>query len=328
MMYQGNPHGTGVSEKLIILLVSYSYVNLATVFVIQNLLSSNHMLISYLLLNIIGIWPARYLVRSVNHYLSQFSPLLYAGFTFLMLVCGALFYASGPVDLPGNIVLQAIGFPSILDYITGIVTVITVGGSGLALLLTKAVRQDDKRASTPQFIAVNLFFVIYLVVGLLVYSDYGIGVDEHAQRRHSLVSINHVFRTIDPESELVGDQIPINEYRSRYYPVAFQLPLVTVELLNDFDSDISSVWLYRHFATFLFFFCSVVAFYRLTYEKFLSWQLALVGAGFLIMTPHIFGQSFNQIKDAVFLASFTISLYLGFRYWRLRTIRAALLFGA
>lgn len=321
---------------ILALFISFSYANLTILFLIQHFTSTFYIALAYLILTSMLLPFSYRFIRFIHRYLSDFSKTLYIGFVSAVIICGAFFYIFGPVDFPSSVVLQAISAPLALDHIIEVVTIITVGASGLAFLLIKSAGRGAKRISDAHFILFNMFFIVYLSVGLFIYGDYGIGIDERIQRQHSLISMNHIIENVYPNSSLIDERLPyladyrivdLNEYPYRFYPVIFQLPLVFIELLNDFDSDVSSVWLYRHFVTFLFFFCGVLAFYRLAYEKFLSWKLALIGASFLVVTPHIFGQSFNQIKDTVFLSAFTINLYLGFRYWRHKTILSALLFG-
>lgn len=312
----------------ITLLISYSFVNLFMLFVVQHLVSPHALIPMTVVLTGATIWVVQHIVSSVTEYLFVLPPWLRVSFVFLMLLCGMMFFFLGPVEIPDNIVLRENGFPSNIELISKLVTVGTVGAFGLATLLTKTIGKEEPRIL--RFLAVTLFFTGYLIVGLFIYDDYGISVDEHAQRRHSIITSNYIAQQIDPElaQNLFGNQRDLSTYSRKFYPVAFQIPLTFIEALNNFQDDVRDIWLYRHYSTFLFYFCGVVAFYRLVYEKFSSWKLGLIGAFFLVVTPHLFPQSFTNIKDPVFLSAFAIALYLAFRYWRHKTISSALLFGA
>lgn len=311
------------------LLLSASYANLPVLFVLQHLLPVKLVLPALAVLTLTGLWPASRLVRVAARYLDQLSVRTRAGFGLALVITGLAFYAFGPIAAPSNIALNAAGFPMLLEQVTRVLSITLVGGSGfgaLIMLLTGTVQPV-----APRFIAVTAFFFVYLMIGLLIYDDYGISVDEPAQRRHGLISTNYVVQQIAPNraAELFGSDIQdLDTYRNRFYPVAFHIPLTVIEQLNGFEQDIRSVWLYRHFVVFLFYFGGMTAFYRLIYDKYGRWQLGLLGALLLVMTPHIFGQAFGNIKDPVFLAAFAMTLYTGFRSWRRKTLRDALLFAA
>ncbi|NPV57319.1 MAG: hypothetical protein HPY76_11705 [Anaerolineae bacterium] len=176
---------------------------------------------------------------------------------------------------------------------------------------------------------VVLFFLAYLVVGMFAYQDYGLSWDEPAQRRHGMVSARYVAQKIDPDFTLDAfENVPdLPTYRSRNYGVAFTMPLAFADALINF-SDTRDLWLFRHFATFLFFYLGVAAFYKLLSEKFEDQWLALVGAIFYVLSPRIFAESFYNVKDTAFLAAFTIALLFAFRYWRRPVMVNAVLFGS
>lgn len=324
-------HGFSLKKPwyfLFTLVISYSYVNLFMLFVGQHLVLSYAIIPITVVLTGAIMWLIRYPVRSVIEYLLVLQPWLRTSFILLMLLCGMLFFFLGPVVMPDNMALREISFPSNIEMITKLFTVGTVGAFGLATLLVKTIGKEEPL--NLRFIAVTLFFIAYLIVGLSVYDDFGLFVDEHNQRRHSLITANFIAQQIDPEMahDLFGDQPDLSTYPRKFYPVAFQIPLTFVEAFNNFQDDVRNIWIYRHFSTFLFYFCGVAAFYRLVYEKFSSWRLGLMGALFLVLTPHLFPHSFTNIKDPLFLAAFAISLYFAFRYWRHKTVSSALLFGA
>ena len=37
------------------------------------------------------------------------------------------------------------------------------------------------------------FFLIYFVIGLMIYKDYGVGLEEHFQRQNGFYWLNHFF---------------------------------------------------------------------------------------------------------------------------------------
>ncbi len=163
-----------------------------------------------------------------------------------------------------------------------------------------------------KFIVVG-FFILVGLVGVFIYQDYGISVDEQIQRDHALVSAKYIAEIFYPplanSSELV-DKPELSEYTHKHYGVAFHLPLLFVEKLLGFDDGPSNeLWEFRHFATFSFFFLSTMFFYKILLERFKNWKIALLGTLMLYLSPRIFAESFYNIKDLVFLSAFIIASY-------------------
>lgn len=143
---------------------------------------------------------------------------------------------------------------------------------------------------------VLLFFVCYFLLGSFLFRDYGVSIDETAQVNKARITLNYVFGRSD---ELLT-------YADRHYGAIFPSLLL---LGNNFFSDSRDVMLYRHYVTFLVFFLSVIAFYKLLRKLGYQRQFALLGTLFLIIQPHIFAQSFYNPKDVPFLAMFILAMY-------------------
>ena len=145
---------------------------------------------------------------------------------------------------------------------------------------------------------VILFFLLFFIIGVLVFRDYGISWDETISRNNGAISYNYT---------VYGDKYLLN-YTDRSYGVAFELPLYTLEkILNLQDSR--DIFLMRHFLTFLVFFIGVIFFYKLCKEYFNDWKIGLLGSLFLILSPRIFANSFYNDKDLVFMSIFIIGIY-------------------
>lgn len=174
-----------------------------------------------------------------------------------------------------------------------------------------------------------LFFALLFVCGCLVFDDYGISSDEAYQRNHSLVMYNELFlkgkeyhtQTVDTES------LPSLKEYGMNYGVILQLPLIFVEHLNGFEMTYREIYMMRHFYVFLWFFVSAIFFYRLslilTEGDILE---ALLGTVIYVLSPRTLADSFYNIKDALCLALFTISLYYGVQLIRKFSLKTALFF--
>lgn len=147
------------------------------------------------------------------------------------------------------------------------------------------------------------FFSIYLVVGIVIFTDYGLSWDEPVSRNNGLVAYDYVFK---------GSSFLLH-YTDRDYGTAFELPLVILEKALKLE-EARSIYFMRHFFTFLLFLASVFIFYKLASEKFSSKFIGLLGALFLVLSPRIFADSFYNSKDIPVLAAFIFAIYTLIRF--------------
>ena len=151
---------------------------------------------------------------------------------------------------------------------------------------------------TKEKIVVSIFFIIFLIIGLCIYSDYGLSWDEPKQREFGTWTFNYIFHK---NSTL----LPAEE---RYYGTIFELSLVIAEKAFKL-TDIQDIYLMRHLFNFLIFYIGVFFFYLLCKNYFKNWKIGLLGSLFLVLSPRIFADSFYNSKDIVFLSLFIISIY-------------------
>lgn len=174
----------------------------------------------------------------------------------------------------------------------------------------KKTEKTPERAS----VCALIFFVILLIYGCFAFNDYGISVDENVERNTCLVTYKHLVPSV---ADIVTDSVNFPEiealdtYTDRYYGVAAQLPTVVVEHLFGFRLPIRTVYLIRHFYTFLLFYMAVIVFYFLGKRITASRWAALFGAVMLTLSPRVLAESFYNIKDIVFLSFVIYNLYAG-----------------
>jgi hypothetical protein len=144
-------------------------------------------------------------------------------------------------------------------------------------------------------------FSLLIFIGLSIYKDYGISADEATQREIAWKSIDYV---INGNDELLS-------YTDRDYGVAFEAPLLALEILL-FDLDAyHQIYPFRHLMIHLFFLLGVVFFYALANELFKNKWLALVAVILLVIHPRIYAHSFFNSKDIPFLVMLIITIYFG-----------------
>jgi len=182
-----------------------------------------------------------------------------------------------------------------------------------------------------------IYFLVLLAVitGFIIIDEYGIGIEEHFQRKSGFFWLNFLFNFT--ELEFLKNQIleKINEIKQftpnlypiekvPYYGVIFDLPLALVETLLKIDEPID-YFLLRHKITFLFFLLSAYLFYKIILLRFKSTYLALFGFLIFIFSPRIFGNIFFDNKDILFLSFLTINFFYFQKYYENKSIRNLIL---
>ncbi len=163
------------------------------------------------------------------------------------------------------------------------------------------------------------FFVLFFVVGLSIYKDYGLSWDENSQWKNiGYVNVDFISHHNSDALLNSGD---------KYHGPAFEIVLIGIEKLFKL-SDSRTIFLMRHFVTFLIFFISTIFFYLLALKIFKDKTLVLIGTLFYVLSPHIFAHAFYNSKDSVFLSFFTISIYTLIVFYEKRTVFWAFLFAA
>ena len=171
---------------------------------------------------------------------------------------------------------------------------------------------------------VIIIFSSFLIIGILIYGDYGISWDEYYHRINGFVSLNFLRKTffLDIYPGLEHDSKFLAE-SSKMYGVLFDLPMAFIEKKLQID-DPKNYFLIRHFFNFFIFFISSVFFFLLLKKRF-SNKLSIIGLLFLILSPRIFAESFYNMKDLIFLSFFVISLYFTINFLDKPSYKNALL---
>ena len=156
----------------------------------------------------------------------------------------------------------------------------------------------------------SIFFLCYLLLGLVIYSDFGIPWDEPIQRITGGVSVKYIGQILAPKlltGKIVGFP-ELSSWMDRDYGVAFEAPLVILEHWFSIHDE-RDVYLFRHLATFLFSYVGALAFFGIVRKWFGDYRLALVATLMFILSPRMFAESFYNSKDIVFMAGFTVAIF-------------------
>jgi hypothetical protein len=170
---------------------------------------------------------------------------------------------------------------------------------------------DAPIRQVPRYV-VGLFFGLLLLLGGLVFSDYGVSWDEQLDRTNGLVNLRYIGELIAPEwvaQHPRSQHVPrLQGYHDNDHGVLFELPLALFDALRS-GRDPRPYYLLRHGAVFLVSLGGLWALFRLGTLRFHDERLGLLAAGLLVLSPRLFGESFYNGKDVPFMAAFTLGVY-------------------
>jgi hypothetical protein len=168
-------------------------------------------------------------------------------------------------------------------------------------------------------ITVFLFFFIYVLVGYLIYKDYGMSADERIDYIRGQVNYNRfVGGTLSQFKKGCDQKAAICRY-----PPLFSMLLYAYAPTGDSQA----IYWARHQFTFSFFAFSVFVFFLIGKKIFKDWRFGLLGSLFLIISPRIFAHSFYNPKDIPFLSAYVIAIYTLLLFLEKKNILTAILHG-
>ena len=165
-----------------------------------------------------------------------------------------------------------------------------------------------------------LIFVIYFIVGMLIFRDYGISTDEPIERQTSLSNYTFIMERLmassenDAVREVLYHTTNLMDWHDRYYGVALQTLTVIIEHARGFTMSYREIFLIRHAFTFINYFIASIFFFLILRRRFGDGFFPVVGVLFFILYPRFFGESFFNIKDVLFFAWCVIASYFTLRW--------------
>tara|TARA_B100000989_G_C19531760_1_gene470411 strand:+ start:4114 stop:5751 length:1638 start_codon:yes stop_codon:yes gene_type:complete len=178
------------------------------------------------------------------------------------------------------------------------------------------------------------FFLIYLMIGLITLEDYGVNIEEHTQIYSGYYWLNYIFNFFEIEflksdltlilSKISGDSNLPNPSKFTYGPV-FDVPTAFLDLLLG-NKDNYSQFLLRHTLVFIIFYLSAIVFFKTLQKRFNNFFIAFFGTLLFIFSPRIYGDSFHNNKDIIFLSLTVFSIYFAFKIFDKKKIKHLFLF--
>ncbi|MCH5248455.1 MAG: hypothetical protein J1E98_00915 [Lachnospiraceae bacterium] len=160
-------------------------------------------------------------------------------------------------------------------------------------------------------LVVILFFVVYLIIGLFIFRDYGVSADELVQRDHSRIAYKYINEKLfHREVDALSGLQDLPEYENKYYGVAMQIPLVVIEDVFHFQLSLRHIVLIRHLYNFLVCYAGYICFYFFLKKVFMNRWFALSGTALISLYPRFFANQFYDIKNIIFVALNMITLLM------------------
>jgi hypothetical protein len=170
----------------------------------------------------------------------------------------------------------------------------------------------------------NIIFLLFLFpVGIFIYKDYGISIDESISRTNGLVNLKYVFSffSINIDSYEFLKNVPdLQIYFDRDYGAFFEtINVLIIEYFLNIN-NISEVFYARHLLNYFLFVISIFVFYLIILEIFKNNFFAFFSALTLFSTPRIFANSFYNSKDLAFMSFFIILIYFSLKFIKKQNI--------
>jgi hypothetical protein len=195
----------------------------------------------------------------------------------------------------------------------------------------------DKKKIIPALV-IFIFFGAYILLGYLIYKDYGVSTDEPVDYLRGQIDFKRFrggsLEQFQKDCSMMGDDSIC------YYPSLFSMLLYRIAPYGDNQpvmmrgnswygpsGNTQSIYFHRHLVIFAFFAFSVFIFFLIVKKIFKDWKIGLLGALFLIISPRIFAQSFYNPKDIPFLSAYVISIYTLLLFLEKKNVFTAILHG-
>ena len=178
-------------------------------------------------------------------------------------------------------------------------------------------------------------FLSYFFLGLNIYKDFGISIDEPFHRTSGfywyLWIIDNFFSNYSNLENLRNSYNKM-EWSQDFikgtfiqYGVIFDLFFTFIE--NKFNiNKIQNIYYLKHLFTFFIFFISSLFFFYLIKDRFNDDLLALIGFLFYITSPRIFAESFYNSKDIVFMSFLVFAIFFVFKLLKNYKLKNIILF--
>lgn len=169
-------------------------------------------------------------------------------------------------------------------------------------------------------------FVLFFVIGIISFTDFGVSVDEWDLRILGIINANYLLEILSLDLITTKSSIPsLNDYYGSTHGPLFVGTMSLIE--NIFNiKDLDKIYLFRHYTNHFIFLISLVYFFKLVNNRYTDWKIGLIGVIFIFLSPRIFAHSFFNYKDILFLSFTIINLYYGTCFLKKSNLKNIILF--
>lgn len=174
------------------------------------------------------------------------------------------------------------------------------------------------------FFVTIIFFLSYFLIGIKTFKDFGVNIEEHTQVYSGFYWLNYIYNFFQLDlfqenlsiilSDISKDNDLPKPNKYTYGPV-FDLPIAFIELFLR-SIEIEFHYFYRHLSIFIIFFISSVFVFKILSLRFKNLFLSLFGTFLYIFSPRVYGDSFHNNKDILFLSLVVFSIYYLFKVFK------------
>lgn len=144
-------------------------------------------------------------------------------------------------------------------------------------------------------ISILLFF---LIVGLFIYDDFGVTVDEPNQILAGHVIYKYLCTKFgQPVPSPIVDVPELANFKNSFYGQAATFPTVLIEAIHGFSMDTSTIIYLRHLWNFLTYFSGLCCFTLIIGDIYNSHWNSTLGLLLMIFLPRIFGDIFYMERQ-------------------------------
>ena len=176
-------------------------------------------------------------------------------------------------------------------------------------------------------IFIILIFIIFFLIGINSFQDFGIYIDDPWRRSNDLFWYNYVkslflnpnLSFADNLDKLLNENIN-NKIKTITVSTNPSLQSAPLGFLCEFFIDFlnieksRNIFHFRHLFNFIVYFSGICFFFKLVRKRYKSYSYSFIAVLFLFFTPRLFGESFYNSQDISFLTLTIINIYTGINF--------------
>ena len=158
-----------------------------------------------------------------------------------------------------------------------------------------------------------MFFFFIYVIGLLIFKDYGLTLDDEHYRINGVYYKNFIKQYLNllvsfnfTDLKLLGKEIETGSLKN--HPVIFETILAFLADILKL-SDTKSIYNLSHLLNFSIYSLSLFFFYKIIKNRYNSEIIGLLAILIIFVTPRFFAESFYNSRDIFFFSLFIFFLY-------------------